>query len=253
MCFEKILEVFSVANSKRYQTFNNRMLHFDDDIEYVDVLYASLRKSLSILPEDALFQEIDSEKHPKLSRYKVCDDNRLLVFHHLKSTVYSAYIKELYEEFTMYLKGVMQDIYLTAKISPDRIVGEHRMTLSANDILKYAADGTIATVVIDSIFQTLENERSTISLITKVCKKLGLDADKSIVDTAVYYLEIRHKLVHTDGYADAEFRTSHPTLRYTGRNYIDLTYQSICDAKSAVFELVAALDRDAIEKGLLFA
>ena len=171
------------------------MLHFDDDIEYVDVLYASLRKSLSILPEDALFQEIDPEKHPKLSRYKVCDDNRLLVLHHLKSTVYSAYIKELYEEFTMYLKGVMQDIYLTAKISPDRIVGEHRMTLSANDILKYAADGTIATVVIDSIFQALENERSTISLITKVCKKLGLDADKSIVDTAVYYLEIRHKLV----------------------------------------------------------
>ena len=96
MCFEKILEVFSVANSKRYQTFNNRMLHFDDDIEYVDVLYASLRKSLSILPEDALFQEIDPEKHPKLSRYKVCDDNRLLVLHHLKSTVYSAYIKELY-------------------------------------------------------------------------------------------------------------------------------------------------------------
>ena len=95
---------------------------------------------------------MEGSENLSLSRYKVCDDIRLLVLHHLKSTVYSAYIKELYEEFTMYLKGVMQDIYLTAKISPDRIVGEHRMTLSANDILKYAADGTIAAVVIDSIF-----------------------------------------------------------------------------------------------------
>ena len=100
-------------------------------------------------------------------------------------------------------------MYITAKVTPDRLVGEHKVNLSANDILKFAADGTIAQVVIDNIFQSLENERSTISLITKICKKLDLNVDKAVIDNAVYYLEIRHKLVHTDGFADAEFKASH--------------------------------------------
>lgn len=237
--------------SKNYQTFSNRMLHFDDDLEYVDIIYASVKKEMGTFSDQSLFENINPLKHPRLARYKICDDNRLKVVQHFKSTVYSAYIKELYEEFSMYLKSIMGDMYSAAKVTPDRLVGEHKVNLSANDILKFAADGTIAQVVIDNIFQSLENERSTISLITKVCKKLGLNVDKTVIDNAVNYLEIRHKLVHTDGFADSEFQTSHPNLRYTKAGYIDLTYQCITEAKNAVFELVKALDQDAIAKNYL--
>lgn len=237
--------------SKNYQTFSNRMLHFDDDLEYVDIIHSSVRKNMGSFSNDVLFENINSNKHPRLSRYKICDDNRLKVVQHFRATVYAAYIKELYEEFSLYLKSIMSDMYLTAKVTPDRLVGEHKVNLSANDILKFAADGTIAQVVIDNIFQSLENERSTISLITKICKKLDLNVDKAVIDNAVYYLEIRHKLVHTDGFADAEFKASHPTLCYTKRGYIILTYQCITAAKNAVFELVKALDQNAIDKEYL--
>ena len=40
---------------------------------------------------------------------------------------------------------------------------------------------------------------------------------KQYINDAVYYLEIRHKLVHTDGYADEEFKKTHPRLRYTNK------------------------------------
>ena len=123
--------------------------------------------------------------------------------------------------------------------------------MSSVDILSGIKDGTLAQTVIDNMFQTLENERSTINLIRKICSKLGIVVSTQLIEDAVYYLEIRHKLVHTDGYADEDFRNSHKTLRYTRDNYIDLTYQTIMAARKAIYDLVDAIDADALAKGII--
>lgn len=241
----------AMAHSKHYQSFKNKILHFDDDIEFADILYTAIKTTPIAENTEKLFDHLNGDKHPNLSRYSICQDNRLQIVRHLKSTISASYIKDIYEELTIYLRGITAEAYQNATVSPERIIGEHKVNMSAVDILSGLKDGTLAQTVIDNMFQTLENERSTIGLIKKVCTKLGVSVDSQVIDDAVYYLEIRHKLVHTDGFADEEFRNAHSTLRYTHGNYIDLTYQTIIAAKNAVFDLVNAIDTDALSKGII--
>ena len=222
-----------------------------DCIEFIDILYSTIKETTISGDEDRLFEYQNQEKHPNISRYSICQDNRLLIMRHLKSTVNASYIKDIYEELTMYLRGITAEAYQNATVSPERIIGEHKINMSAVDILAGIKDGTLAQTVIDNMFQAIENERSTINLIKKVCSKLGITVQTQLIEDAVYFLEIRHKLVHTGGYADEEFRNAHPTLRYTHGHYIDLTYQTITAAKKAVFDLVSAIDAEALVKGII--
>lgn len=237
--------------SKPFLAFKNKLQHFDDDLEFVDLLYSTIKATAPTDDNLRLFQYQSTEKHPNISRYKICQNNRLLIIRHLKSTVYTSYIKDIYEEVAIYLRNIVAEAYLNASITPERIIGEHKVNMSAVEILTGIRDGTLAQTVIDNMFQTLENERSTILLIKKACKKIGIEISEDIINNAVYYLEIRHKLVHTDGYADAEFRELHPTLKYTGGNYIDLTYQTIQEARLAIFNLIKAIDCSAIAKKII--
>lgn len=240
-----------MPHSKPYLTFKNKMLHFDDDIEFIDILNTTIKNRAIDDGADKLFDCQRHDKHPNISRYSVNQTNRLQIVRHLKSTVSASYIKDAYEELTIYLRGIVTEAYQNATVTPERIIGEHKISMSAVDILSGIRDGSLAQTVIDCMFQSLENERSTLSLIRKTCSKLGLDISNDIIQDAVYYLEIRHKLVHTDGYADEEFRNRHTTLRYTQDNYIDLTYQTITAAKTSLFALIEAIDNDAISKTII--
>lgn len=237
-------------HSKAYTSYKNKMLHFDDDLELVDILYAAIKKN-KLENEEGLFEFQDKQKHPNISRYKICHDNRLLVMRHLKATMSASYVKELYEEFTIYLKSIIFEAYQNAAVDPGRIIGEHKVTMNAVDILSRLNNNTLVQSIIDSMFQSLENERSTISLISKTCKKLGIEVEEQKVTDAVYYLEIRHKLVHTDGYADEDFKATHPTLKYNSSGYIDLKYQTLQLMRKSLLDLIEAIDEDAIKKGIL--
>lgn len=239
-------------HSAPYIGFKNKMLHFSDDIEYVDILYSTIKKEHIPSNGTKLFFNQSPKKHPSISRYSICDDNRLQVIRHLKSSIYSSYIKDSYEELTIYLRGITLEAYKNATVNPGRIIGEHTIKMSSVDILTGISNGTLAQTVIDSMFQSLEAEKSTISLIEKTCSKLGLNISKQCINDAVYYLEIRHKLVHTDGYADEEFKKTHPRLRYTNKNYIDLTYKTILDFRRTLFKLVDEFDSEALNKHIVY-
>lgn len=238
-----------MAISKCLITFKNKMSHFNADLDFIDILSTSIENG-DYSNEEELFPGSSDEKYTTLSSYKVGDQNRRLVVNHLKSTLYTAYIKDLYEEFSIYLKGIMKEVYSNARVTPERLSGEHKVTLSSVDILQHLQKGDLADMVIDGIFQSLEGERSTIGLITKFHKKIGIDIDQLLVDNAIYYLEIRHKLVHTDGYADEEFKKAHELLNYTSNSKIKLDYCTICQAYEAVFNLVSDMDSKIISAGL---
>lgn len=238
-----------MAISKCLVSFINKMSHFNADLDFIDILSKSI-ENREYSSEEELFPGSSDEKYTILSHYKVGDQNRRLVVNHLKSTVYTAYIKDLYEEFSIYLKGIMKEVYSNAKVTPERLSGEHKVNLTSVDILQHLQMGDLADVVIDNIFQSLESERSTIGLITKFHKKIGIDIDQTLVDNAIYYLEIRHKLVHTDGYVDEEFKKEHDLLNYTSANKIKLDYSTICQAYEAVFQLVSDMDSKVISAGL---
>ncbi|MCH5263913.1 MAG: hypothetical protein J1F42_13470 [Lachnospiraceae bacterium] len=238
-----------MAISKCLISFRNRMSHFNADLDFVDILSKSIENG-NFSSEEELFPGSNDERYTILSHYKVGDQNRRLVVNHLKSTLYTAYIKDLYEEFSIYLKGIMKEVYSNAKVTPERLSGEHTVNLSSVDILHHLQAGDLADVVIDDIFQSLENERSTIALVTKFHKKLGINIDQTLVDNAIYYLEIRHKLVHTDGYVSDEFKKTHDLLNYTSTNKIKLDYYTICQAYAAILHLVSDIDSKVMNAGL---
>ena len=238
-------------HSKAYITFKNRILHFDDDLDLIDILKERVKREDMNSEGTTLFMDQDNSRHSSVARYTVNDQNRQIVLYHLRSTVYAAYIKDLYEEVTSYFKSVVFEAYNNASIEPGRIVGEHKITMSSVEILEMLRNGTLAKHVIDSIFQALENEKSTLGLIDKCCKKIGLTIERQLIDDAVNLLEIRHKLVHTDGYADEAFRGNHPNLSYDAEGYIQISYQTIIDMKNAVFRLIEAVDNQALENHFL--
>ena len=241
-----------MANSKCYVSFKNKMSHFDADLEYIDIIYNEILSTP--LPNGAseLFTGASNPKYEILSQYKVVYQNQLLVIRHLKATLYTAYIKDLYEEFTIYLRNMLKEIYNNVKVTPERLTGEHKIHMTSVEILKHATQGDLTDVVIDQIFQSLENERSTISLIEKFHNKIGIEPDNDLINKAIYYLEIRHKLVHTDGLADNDFISTHPDLIYTPSGRISLNYTTIKNAKTAVTQLVKDMDTKIMQNDLVF-
>lgn len=238
--------------SKNRVSYDNKMLHYNADLELVDILCTSIDAD-ALTPADngSLFLHIENQKHPILSTWRICQENRSMAIYHLRQTVYGSYIKDMYEEFTHFLKNTIIEAVANLKTNPDRLIGEHKVSISAKEILNLDSKQAVNEKIVDSLFQTMEAERSTIKLIKSTCNKLGLEISEDLINGALPYLELRHKLVHADGKLDAEFRSLYPFIRHTNKNYVDLRYSLIKEARSNVNNLVIAIDDDALQKELV--
>lgn len=242
-----------MSKSKHYITFTNKMLHFDADLELVSILSDSYARQCKDLT--TLFPDSNNNKYKTLSSQKVCTQNRNIAIGHLANTVYSSYIKDLYEELSIYLHSVVKEAYAEAKVDPKRLVGSQAASsMKYGDILTLLQQGTLADEIIDNIFQSLESEQSDSKLIKQIKDRLGIEIESEIVANAVLYMDIRHKLVHSDAYVDNKWKASHVFLTYRKdkkRTYFVLDYKVVSDAKSSIIKLVDAIDHAAISKGLI--
>ena len=161
-------------------TFSNRMLHHKADLELMDII-CSINQTKKLAPQDnsLLFFNLDPQKHKILEGRKITNHNRNMALNHLRQTVYGAFIKSLYEEFYRYLRATIKETVKNLKADPDRLIGEHKIQLSAKEILKLGNIAAVNEIIIDTLFQTLEAEKSTIKLIEKIRDKLGLNFDKA--------------------------------------------------------------------------
>ena len=238
--------------SKNRVTYENRMLHYLADLEIMDILKQLCFEKV-IFPQDdsSLFLSLDREKHRILSKRKVSKHNREMALLHMRQTLYSAFIKDIYAELYRFLRSTIFEAVENLKIDPDRLIGEHKINLQAKEILKLGSITAVNEKIIDTLFQTLEAEQSTIKLISKVRDKLGLDFDDSLISDALPYLELRHKLVHADGKLDMEFRTKYPIIRCTSGNYAILDFSTVKEAYQKITSLIIAIDQDALAKRLV--
>lgn len=240
--------------SKNCLTFLNRTKHFCADLELVDILsIANMRNALAEKDDSTLFFYMKKGKYPILEARKNDDDNRRMAIQHLKATLYSSILKDLYEEFTTYLKSLIYEAAIHCR-QPERIAAmdsKHKLNYEAKDILKAGSWDNVVSMVVDSIFQALESERSTINLIKKTDAKLGLNISDAIIQDALPFLEARHLLVHSDGKANEEFRHNFPNLKYDHNNYLDIDYDIINLALEKVTALVFEFDLKAISARIL--
>ena len=232
--------------SKGYHRFKLRMQKFREDIELTDVIF---RNQIKMRGNEHLFRSVTTEHHPRLSAYDNTNHNRILVTTHLKRTMYVAFIKDLYEEVTEYIRYILM-VSAENVVNVDRLIGEHTVNFNANQILSLRTRTDIVKMIMKQVFRKLENERSTPNLIRKTNDKLGLNVSDVIIDEALPYLEIRHLLVHSDGKPDEMFSQRYPNVEIE-RGRIKLNFSIVLQAYNAINQLVEEFDRQIMATGYI--
>lgn len=226
--------------------FLSRAAHFEADIELADILGISSGKGdLSTAGGPHLFDAVDPTQHPRLATRKSNDHNRRLAVRHLKSSLCASYIKDLYEDFSEYMQDVLEAAAKNG-INPNRLIGSHKINVEASELLAAGNWDNIVHMVARSIFRKLEDERNTKSLIQAMDAKLGLALDQAKLDAALPYFELRHLLVHHDGFADQDFCQRFPNFPAKIGEKISVEFNVVKSAKTAVIELANEFDNKVV-------
>ena len=231
--------------SKGYLRFCNRIQYFKADSELIEMLL--INKEL-LAGTNKIFNGITVADQPIISAYANTPHARKLAITHLRTSLYVSYIKEIYEEVTEYLRYALEHCAKNGA-NINRLVGEQKVSFDANFLLSTHSFDAIARAVTDSIFQQLENEKSTLDLIKKINTKLDLQVPENIINEALPYLLIRHIYVHSDGKPKKEFKDAYPFLRINGKGRIELTKEIIANAKTNIETLLNTIDQKILAKG----
>lgn len=233
-----------IMKSKGYQRFKNRIQYFTVDKELIDVI----RLNQEVIAGDTyIFNRASTTAHPQLCKHSNTTDTRNKVISHIRNTLYVSFVKEQYEEVTEYFRYILIQ---GAIAYPDkkRLLGEHKISIDANSILTNTYD-KIVEMIGNDIFQQLENEKSTVALITKIIKKLNLNVETDVIEDAMPYLLIRHIFVHSDGKPNDDFKNKYPQIKLNTKGRISLTKTFLENARIKVDKLLQAFDADMIAKG----
>ncbi len=234
--------------TKGFKRFEDRLRYFRTDMEVCEVIL--MNKELLKGEGNLIFPKVNELKHPILFNRNNNPNSRKLVLCHLKKSIYVSFIKEMYEEVTEYLRYILKEATMNGA-DTDRIVGEHNVKMKANDILTKGTKREIVEAIMDQIFQQLENEKSTLELITKIKNKLGLNVTDEIIQAALPYLKIRHIFVHSDGKPNQEFKEKYPDIALDRKERIALSSEFAIEAYNTVLELMKDIDQDMLNKNYI--
>ncbi|WP_281838712.1 hypothetical protein [Cardiobacterium hominis] len=231
--------------TKSHVRFFSRASHLDADIELADVFSLLSKRKLISTTDNYIFDGVDSNKHPILAKRKNNDKSRKNAITHLKATLCEAFIKNIYENLTIYLSEILEAAVRNG-FNPVRLIGEHKTSFEANEILSAQKWDNVVSLVAKSVFRNLENERSTKNLIEKINNKLDLKIPENIIKEALPYLEVRHLLVHNNGKLDDKFIKNYRNFEHTNGKDIKLDYQLLQNARKAIYNLVNKIDSQII-------
>lgn len=237
--------------TKAFHAFEQKLSYFNDDLELIDVIRTGILKGdLTDSTSSNVLKHVNYTKHKHLSRRQNSDGSRKLIINHLRKTLYSSYVKDVYEEVTQYLKTILEQAVENG-FQAGRIIGEHSTKIDAKSVLETGSWENVTRLIADSVFQHLEAEKSTISLLKKIRDKLDLKFDEALINKSLPYLEVRHFLVHADGKVSDEFKRKYGHIKTDNKGFIELNYNFICQMRDSVRTLITAYDEAVISSNLL--
>jgi hypothetical protein len=244
-----VIKADHFMKTKSLHRFFNRADHFQADIEIADIFALAVSKG-ALKSAESLFEHCDSEKHPTIAKRTVSEHNRMMASRHLSKTLCSAYIKDLYEDFSRYLAEIIESSARKG-LSADRIIGDHKFAIDANELLKLGSWDAVIAYVSATLFRKIENEKSTIKLISAIDAKLDLKLDAAIRDAALPFLDLRHLLVHRDGVPDNEYCDKYQALGFTVGRQVSLNFKLVHGAKTAIHTLARHMDEKVVSLKLV--
>jgi len=237
--------------SKALVVFQNRAKHFEADLELIDLLTIAIANGS--LPSGAyLYEHCDGSRHPVLSKRRKTIGSRNAAIRHLSATVRASYIKDLYEDFCAYLTAIIRSAAAKG-LSTDRLIGDHSFVIEAKDLLALKNWDSVLERLSSDLFRKIEEIRDTLKTIKAFCRKLDLQVEPQVVQSALAFFQMRHLLVHADGLVDKEFAGRFPSFGWTSGEYVILTPDLILDANRSVSALVLAIDTQVVAKKIIRA
>ena len=235
-----------MKRTKAYQAFITKINYFDYDIEFIDLIR---RSPIS----DKIFDEVDPNIHKGLSkRDKDSSESKKQIKNHLSNTLYSSYIKDVYEEVMLYFTKIIQYVIESNSVKPELIIPNNEMKMTYREILKKNSFDSLIEHITRDTFREIENKRDTSYILEEIPRRLRIEIPKKILSDVLPYLEIRHLLVHNDGKIDSRFKSKYPNiLKFSPKNKIDINFTFIKDLKNKVVNLVKLYDNEIISKGLI--
>lgn len=235
--------------TKAYFKFVQRVDSYDADLELLDVIVRRFMATPSSDASIAVALGSTNDRHVILGRHSNTAQARKVCGLHLKHTLYAAYIKDLFEDFSGFLAETMTKAALKG-IDAKRFVGDVKLDVSTTDLLACGNWDAAVRLISDSIFRKLENERSTSELLKKANARLGLNLRQATVDAAMPYLDARHILVHQDGVTDQTYREAYPRITLKGHKIL-LDFGFISDAKRCIGALALEIENAIIAARLV--
>ena len=236
--------------TRAYKSFSDKLFGFQCDLELIDIVRkAILDGALTDSTSRHVLKYLDSNQHQCLAGRKNRDTSRSLILSNLQQNTYSSYVKDVYEEVTLYLRKILA-IYFRKDINHKRLIGEHSFSTDAKTLLALGNWDAVCNYVSSTVLQKMENERSSIELLRKMKQKLELDVDDSIIDAAIPYLKTRHFLVHSDGVLDNEFIQEHPFIPHTSKRTLKIDATFIADLRNKTILLIRSYDEQIIAKNI---
>lgn len=236
--------------TKAFHAFEQKLIYFDDDIDLMDVIRTGvIQEELTEVGSKHVLKNVNPQKHNHIARRKNSVGSRKVLINHLRSTLYSSYVKDIYEEVTHYLRTILKKAAENG-FDAGRIIGEHTFKIDAKTALELGNWNSLVQLIADSVFQALESERSTLKLLDKLSKKLALNVKEATINAALPYLEVRHCLVHSDGLLSAEFKEKHKNI-VCKDGYVQLDYKFICNLRTSIRALISEYDQCVVASGIL--
>jgi hypothetical protein len=241
------------VKTKSYVRFLNRAVHFETDIELVDVLSIAVgRGALHTAGGEHMFDDVSARKHPRLATRPSNLAARTSAVTHLKATLFASFIKDIYEDTMLYYSDVLEAAARHG-LDPGRLVGNHEEKFKANDLLSAHDWKGVVKIVSDSLFRALENQRNSRKMLEQLDSKLNLGVAPAKLAAALPYFEMRHILVHRDGKADRAFCDAYPGQNETPGVKLHLDNVRVRAAYKAIVALIEEFDSKLIAKGVVDA
>jgi hypothetical protein len=240
--------------SKSLDKLRNRLSMVKAHMDIVDVALISLEKVAdnSKSTGKPLFEALGLPKSYE-KRIKLKANNYRQITNHAKARNAELVIQVLYTHFTEYLRSILREMYDHKPLEiVDKCKGKDAGSIKFHEIVKLGSYDAICDYMVDQVFRSLENQRSTQVLLEKILDKTDVTPDPSILRPAMMYMEMRHLYVHNSGVIDENFERTFSDLlpSKTGTKFnssIGLSLKAI----KAIENLCAEIDQGLIEKGYL--
>jgi hypothetical protein len=234
--------------TKAYHRFQQRCDYYETDLQLCELLVGDFFSITNSTDSVAVALGSTKAQHPRLGQLNSLR-TRQIRGGHLRQTLSASFVKDIYEDFVEFFGETMTRAAQKG-IDPGRFAGEVKLDFQARDILAAGSWDNLVALISQRIFRTLENERKTALLISKVSTRLGLTVDAAVIDAAMPYLDARHMLVHQDGRADEEYRRKYPGIAAPyGKIRLDNTF--IAATRSTIDGLARTIDAEIIAHDLV--